>query len=139
MPSKKRRMMLTIPDELAHALDEFREATGTAPTSFVVEMLMQALPSIKSISKSVQMAKQGNLDAFDVLNSTLADALHEGAGVQKDMLKKSSQLRKARSDDPPAKKINRTNRAKLTAAQQAKEERKLEEARAMGILEGDNE
>ncbi len=109
MPSNKRRMMLTLPDELAHAFDEFREATGTAPSSFVVEMLMQAVPMIESISKSVRMAKQGNLEAFDVLNNSLAGALHQGTAVQQDMLETSSQLRKARSDaaNPPKKNRKR--------------------------------
>jgi len=103
MPSTKRRMMLTLPDELAHALDEFREATGTAPSSFVVNMLMQAVPMLESVAKAARMAKQGNLEAFDVLSNTLATHLHQGMGIQQDMLEKGSQLRKARSDaaNPP--------------------------------------
>lgn len=104
MPSVKRRMNLTIPDELGHAFDEFREATGTAPASFVVEMLVQAIPMIESISKAARMAKQGNLEAYDILHSTLAGALHQGTGIQHDMLEKSSQLRKARSDAPKKRK-----------------------------------
>jgi len=100
MPSVKRRMNLTIPDELGHAFDEFREATGTAPASFVVEMLVQAIPMIESVTKAARLAKQGNLEAYDVLHSTLAGALHQGMGIQHDMLEKSSQLRKARSDSP---------------------------------------
>lgn len=114
MPTQKRRMMLSLPDELAHALDDFREATGTAPSSFVVEMLMQAIPMIESVSKAARMAKQGNLEAFDILNNTLAVALHEGTGVQQDMLEKSSQLRKARSDaaDPPKKNRKRPENSK---------------------------
>lgn len=114
MPSNKRRMMLTLPDELAHAFDDFREATGTAPSSFVVEMLMQAVPMIDSVSKAARMAKQGNLEAFDILNNSLAGALHHGMGVQTDMLEKSSQLRKARSDaaTPPKKNRKRPENSK---------------------------
>lgn len=109
MPSVKRRMMLTLPDELAHALDEFREATGTAPSSFVVEMLVQAVPMINSVSKAARMAKQGHIEAFDLLNNTLAESLHYGSGVQKDMLQSASLLRKARSDaaNPPKKNRKR--------------------------------
>ena len=138
MATQKRRMMLSLPPELEHALDEFREATGTAPASFVVEMLMQAVPMIKSVSKAAQMAKQGNLEAFDVLNATLADALHEGTGVQQEMLGKSSQLRKARSDAATPPKKSRKRPTTLTAAQEAKEDRKAAEARSMGILGGDD-
>lgn len=139
MATQKRRMMLSLPPELEHALDEFREATGTAPASFVVEMLMQAVPMIKSVSKAAQMAKQGNLEAFDVLNASLADALHEGTGVQRDMLGKSSQIRKARSDAATPPKKSRKRPASLTAAQDTKEDRKAAEARSMGILGGNDE
>lgn len=138
MTTQKRRMMLSLPPELEHALDEFREATGTAPASFVVEMLMQAVPMIESISKAARMAKQGNLEAFDVLSNSLAGALHQGMGVQTDMLEKSSQLRKARSDAATPPKKNRKRPAPLTAAQEAKEDAKAAEARSMGIL-GDAE
>lgn len=138
MATQKRRMMLSLPPELEHAFDEFREATGTAPASFVVEMLMQAVPMIESISKAARMAKQGNLEAFDVLNNSLAGALHQGMGVQTDMLEKSSQLRKARSDAATPPKKNRKRPASLTAAQEAKEDAKAAEARSMGILAGDD-
>ena len=138
MATQKRRMMLSLPPELEHAFDEFREATGTAPASFVVEMLMQAVPMIESISKAARMAKQGNLEAFDVLNNSLAGALHQGMGVQTDMLEKSSQLRKARSDAATPPKKNRKRSAPLTAAQEAKEDAKAAEARSMGILGGDD-
>ena len=104
MPSVKRRMNLTIPDELGHAFDEFREATGPAPASFVVQMLVEAIPMLESITKAARMAKQGNLEAYDILHSTLAGALHQGTGIQHDMLEKSSQLRKARSDTPKKRK-----------------------------------
>jgi hypothetical protein len=69
---------------------------------------------IESVSKAARMAKQGNLEAFDILNNTLAVALHEGTGVQQDMLEKSSQLRKARSDaaDPPKKNRKRPENSK---------------------------
>jgi len=111
MATKKRRMMLSLPPELEHAFDEFREATGTAPASFVVEMLMQAVPMIESVSKAARMAKQGHIEAYDVLNATLAGALHQGMGVQHDMLEKTSQLRKARSDAaaPPRKNRKRSS------------------------------
>ena len=56
MPSKNPRMMLTLPPELAHAFEEFREATGTAPASFVTHLLMESLPMIRSITEASRAA-----------------------------------------------------------------------------------
>lgn len=86
MPTIKPRLTLTIPQELADALAEFREATGTSPASFVTGLLVEALPMIRSVTHAAQLAKQGNVEAFDVLSSTLADALHDGAGLQREIL-----------------------------------------------------
>jgi len=119
MPTKKRRMMLSLPPELEHAFDEFREATGTAPASFVVEMLMQAIPMMESVSKAARMAKQGNIDAFDLLNNTLAQSLHYGTGVQQELLENASQLRKARSDAATPPRKNRKRPAPLTGGDNA--------------------
>lgn len=95
MPTKKPRLMLTIPPELAHALDEFREATGTSPASFVTSLLVEALPMIQSLTKAARLAKQNNAEALDVFSETVADALCQVAGVQRDLLEHSHKIRRA--------------------------------------------
>jgi hypothetical protein len=115
MPTKKPRMMLTVPQELFDALAEFREATGTSPASFVTGMLLEALPMIRSVTQAAQLAKQGNVEAFEVLSSTLADALHEGTGVQRELMAEH--------------KVRRA--AGTPKARQTKEDRKLADAEKM--------
>lgn len=139
MPSIKRRMNLTIPDDLGHAFDEFRDATGIAPASFVVQMLVESIPMLESVTKAARMAKQGNIEALDLINTTLSSALHQGMGIQHDMLEQTSQLRKARSDTAARPKKSRKRPAPLTPAQESKEEADAAEARSMGILGGDAE
>lgn len=88
--------MLTITHELSEALAEFRDATGTSPASFVTGLLLEALPMIRNVTRAAQLAKQQHkAEAFDVLSSTLADALHDGAGIQREILAEGHKIRRA--------------------------------------------
>lgn len=98
MPTKRPRISLTITDEIAHALDEFREATGTSPASFITGLLLEALPMIRSVSRAAELAKKDKAEAYGVLSSTLAEALHDGAGLQMEILEEGHKVRRARHD-----------------------------------------
>lgn len=100
MPSKNPRMMLTIPPELAKAFDEFREATGTAPASFVTHLLMESLPMIRSITEASRAAARDQQEALGILQSALGTALHQGTSVQLEMLEAGTALRRARGTKP---------------------------------------
>jgi len=96
MPTLKPRLTLTITPELSEALAEFRDATGTSPASFVTGLLLEALPMIRNVTHAAQLAKQQHkAEAFDVLSSTLADALHDGAGIQREILAEGHKIRRA--------------------------------------------
>lgn len=99
MPSKNRRMMLTLTPELAKAFDEFREATGTAPASFVVSMLVEAIPAINAITQASKALANNQDHAMSIMQEVLSDALHQGTAVQLDMYEKKA-LRKARTEKP---------------------------------------
>lgn len=98
MPSQKRRMLLTLPDELSYAFDDFREATGTAPASFVVQLLMEALPIIQAMTNAANAAKTDRLQAVNIMQDAMASALHQGTASQLDMYEAATTLRKARSN-----------------------------------------
>lgn len=99
MPSKNRRMMLTLTPELAKAFDEFREATGTAPASFVVSMLVEAIPAINAITQATKALAKNQDHALTIMQDVLSDVLHQGTAVQLDMYEKKA-LRKARTEKP---------------------------------------
>lgn len=100
MPSKNPRMMLTLTPELAKAFDEFREATGTAPASFVTHLLMESLPMIRSITEASRAAARDQQEALGILQSALGTALHQGTSVQLEMLEAGTALRRARGTKP---------------------------------------
>lgn len=99
MPSKNPRMMLTLPPELAKAFDEFREATGTAPASFVVHLLMESLPMIQSVTRASLAAARDQQEALDIMQSALSAALHQGTSTQL-QLDEARSIRRARGFKP---------------------------------------
>ena len=99
MPSKNPRMMLTLTPELAKAFDEFREATGTAPSSFVSHLLMESLPMIQSVTRASLAAARDQQEALDIMQSALSAALHQGTSTQLE-LDEARSIRRARGANP---------------------------------------
>lgn len=99
MPSKNPRMMLTLTPELAKAFDEFREATGTAPASFVVHLLVESLPMIQSVTRASLAAARNHQEALDIMQSALSAALHQGTSTQLE-LDEARNIRRARGFKP---------------------------------------
>lgn len=99
MPSKNPRMMLTLTPELAKAFDEFREATGTAPASFVVHLLIESLPIIQSVTRASLAASRDQREALDIMQSALSAALHQGTSTQLE-LDEARSIRRARGFKP---------------------------------------
>lgn len=102
MPSKNPRMMLTLTPELAKAFEEFREATGTAPASFVVNMLVEAIPAINAITQATKALAKNQDHALTIMQDVLSDVLHQGTAVQLDMYEKKALRKtplKAKADD----------------------------------------
>ena len=70
---------------------------------------------IRSVTQAARLAKQGNAEAFEVLSSTLADALHDGTGLQREIMAEHKVRRAAGTPKP----------------HQTKEDRKLADAEKM--------
>ena len=104
MPTNLKRISLSLPPELEHALNELREATGVSPASFIVEMMTEAVPMIHSIVEAANLAKRNNADAFQVLGEALTEAMHQGSSVQMELIEANRKIRK--SAGKPGKRKN---------------------------------
>lgn len=104
MPTNLKRISLSLPPELEHALNELREATGVSPASFIVEMMTESIPMIHSIVKATSLAKRNNADAFQVLGDALTEAMHQGTSVQMQLIEENRKVRKTAGK--PRKPIN---------------------------------
>jgi hypothetical protein len=56
------------------------------------------MPMIRSVTRAAEMAKKDKAEAFGVLSTTLAEALHDGAGLQLEILEEGHKVRRARHD-----------------------------------------
>lgn len=104
MPTNLKRISISLPPELEHALNDLREATGVAPASFIVEIMTEAVPMIRSITQAATLAKQNNADAFQVLGEALTEAMYQGTSVQMDLIEAHRKIRK--SAGKPRKRKN---------------------------------
>lgn len=67
MPTKKRRLIISLPPELDEALVRFSRVTGQPQSSFVVTCLMENIASLNLISDAVEQAKAGNISQSEAL------------------------------------------------------------------------
>jgi hypothetical protein len=93
MPSIKKRLSLTIDDDISNALDDFAKASGTAKASFVVSILRESLPLIQGMTKAFKMAKKNPADALQVMSDQMMQVQISCAQQQLDLDKKSKKVR----------------------------------------------
>jgi len=61
MPTKLRRVTLSLPPELDQALARFGEVTHGSQAKFIVECLEGSIPVIHGICDAIETAKGGNV------------------------------------------------------------------------------
>lgn len=101
MPTKKPRLYVTLEPEVHKALKELQEATGASSSSFVAGILQESLPMIKGITKAARLAKDRNLDAFELLQEQLMEATNKASQMNLD-IQREKKIRRAKgyqSDD----------------------------------------
>jgi len=81
MTTKRRRLILSLPDDLDVALAELKEATGQPSSQFVTDVLMESLPMIRALTVAATQAKTSKQQAFQVMQDVLLDALHQGEKI----------------------------------------------------------
>ena len=78
MTTKRRRLILSLPDDLDVALAELKEATGQPSSQFVTDVLLESLPLIRALTVAATQAKTSKQQAFQVMQDVLLDSLHQG-------------------------------------------------------------
>lgn len=67
MPTKKRRLNISLPPELDEALSRFSEVSGQSQSSFVLACLMENIESLKLLTEALEQAKKGNVSEYEKL------------------------------------------------------------------------
>lgn len=84
----RKRMILSLDEELHSILMEFSKETGTPAASFVVEMLEEMKPRVIKLTQMVKLAKENAIgDAHDLLTTMATEAQLEIKDLKKEVSK----------------------------------------------------
>jgi predicted DNA-binding protein len=67
MTTNKRRITISLPQDVDEALTEFSEVTGQAQSAFVVSCLSENIESLKLLTQAIKEAKSGNISGYEAL------------------------------------------------------------------------
>lgn len=92
MKPQKKRIALTVPDDLDQVISQISELTSMPKTAVILDLVQSAMPMMLQTVQALQQAKAGNKEsAMDVMAGLLKDAGFQLDEVQHDFfqLKKS--------------------------------------------------
>lgn len=92
------RVMVSVTPELYTLLERLSSLAGASMGGLCGELLQDAMPALEAMAKALELARDKNADAFEVLAKLLAEAQVKSGEVQLDMLEAKSSIRRARSD-----------------------------------------
>lgn len=118
MTTTKKRIAVSLPPELEQALNDLRDATGVAPSSFVAEIMTQSIPMIRGITEAALEAKNSPANALRLMQRSMMQAISEVAQVQMELIDEQTSLRKtpkALPGEKPAKPKPASAKGKLGA------------------------
>lgn len=91
----RQRLMLTVPPELYALLERLSKLAGASMSGLCVELLQDATPALEAMAKALELARDKNADAFEVLAKLLAEAQIKTGEVQLDMIDTRQKMRRA--------------------------------------------
>jgi len=94
LATTKKRIAVSCPPELEKALNDLRDATGIAPSSFIAEIMTQSIPMIRGVTEAALELKRDPAQALRLMQRSLLEATSEVNSIQLQMLEHESVLRK---------------------------------------------
>ena len=67
MTTTKRRLTISLPEDVDLALAEFSQVTGQAQSAFVVSCLTENIDSLRLLTQAIKEARKGNIDGYEAL------------------------------------------------------------------------
>lgn len=91
MATQRRRMALSLPDDVNAAVFDLADALGTPATKVVTDLLQEMVPQLQGLAKVARASKAGNKAAAKrALQHMMGDAMAEVLSAQQpDMFPKT--------------------------------------------------
>ncbi len=97
--AQKTRFSISVSPELLAALHAVAEATGAARASIASELLEETIPTLHQIAKAVTAAKNKQVDAFDILNAAMSEAMTKAGQMGLELTEVRRGIRRTPSKD----------------------------------------
>ena len=79
------RVNLTLPGDLIRVLDRMGKVSGAGRATIIREWLSEMTPQLDQLATAMELASKKKIDAFDVVNDVLRDAVAFGQQAQLDL------------------------------------------------------
>lgn len=103
MPTKRRRVAVTLSDELDAALTELQDATGIAASAAILQIMEENVVSIRGLAAAAREAKSNPANAFQILQRSMMEALRDLSSAQLDLMDTTKGAGSAPSSKPKSK------------------------------------
>lgn len=94
MAKKTHRLTVRLSPESYSALKDVSEAGGTTISAFLDQIVLEAVPGIRQVTKALRQAQAQNLEALDTLTEAIHAAMHESSQTAME-LDKQKRLRRS--------------------------------------------
>lgn len=88
------RVNLTLPPEVVATLDRISAVTNAGRASIIREFLIEGHHGLGDIAHALELAKQKNLDAFNVLAKSLDKTISQSEQMALEMRRTSRRMRR---------------------------------------------
>lgn len=91
MPTKRRRVAVTLSDDLDVALTDLQDATGIAASAIISQIMEENIMVIRGIAEAAREAKSNPANAFQMMQRTMMEALQLASTTQLELMDASKE------------------------------------------------
>lgn len=77
--AKKKRIQVTVTDEVYKLVEELASVSGTSKSSIISDMMTHIAPQLQSMTKALLLAKKRNIDSFEILEDALMTSINDAS------------------------------------------------------------
>lgn len=91
MPTKRRRVAVTLSDDLDVALTDLQDATGIAASAIISQIMEENIMVIRGIAEAAREAKSNPAKAFQMMQRSMMEALQLASTTQLELMDASKE------------------------------------------------
>jgi len=98
VPTKKKRIAITVDDDVHAALMQFGKVSGVPAATLIGQLIPRLLPLLESATYALKEARESPLQTLEVLIREVAKVNAESSALQLDLVEQIAKVRGATPD-----------------------------------------